>query len=130
MVLARFAEAARRGDPLPVYGDGTQRRCFLDVRDASAYLLALAHTSRAEGLVVNLGTNTEVSILDLAERVNHIAGNAAGVQFIPFERVHGEGFRDPQVRRPALSRLFELTELMPAFDLDETVRDVLAATPA
>lgn len=130
MVLARFAEAARRGKALPVYGDGSQRRCFLDVRDACNYLIALAHTPRAEGLVVNLGSDDDVSVLELADKVNRLAGNTRGIEFIPYERVHGEGFRDPLVRRPDLRRLRTLTDLTPAYTLDETIRDALAAAPA
>ncbi len=127
MVLARFARAARAGEPLPVYGDGLQRRCFLHVSDAVEALLALARAPAAEGQVVNVGSDEEVTILDLASRVLAEAGGRGGVEHLPFERVYGEGFADPRRRRPDLTRLRALTGFRPRRSLADAVRDVLAA---
>ena len=126
MVLARFAAAARAGRPLPVYGDGLQRRCFLHVEDAVTALLALARASASEGLVVNVGSDEEVTILDLARRVLEASGSKAGVEHVPFERVYGEGFVDPRRRRPDLTRLRSLTGFVSARSLDETISATLA----
>ena len=82
MVLPRFVAAAREGRPLPVYGDGTQRRCFLHVDDAVRAVLDLAADPASEGLVVNVGTREEVTILDLARVVLEEAGGG-DVEFIP-----------------------------------------------
>jgi UDP-glucose 4-epimerase len=127
MVLARFASAAQAGRPLPVYGDGIQRRCFLHVEDAVTALLALARAPASEGLVVNVGSDEEVTILDLARRVLAASGSQAGVEHVPFERVYGEGFVDPRRRRPDLARLRALTGFAPQRSLDLAIRDVLAA---
>jgi UDP-glucose 4-epimerase len=128
MVLPRFAAAAREGRPLPVYGDGSQRRCFLHVADAVRAILLLAETGRAEGLVVNVGSPEEVSILQLAELVLEEADSTAGVAFVPFERIYGEGFRDPRRRIPDVSRLRELTGFAPQWNLRDAVRELLAGT--
>jgi UDP-glucose 4-epimerase len=129
MVLARFARAARAGEPLTVYGDGTQRRCFLHVADAAEALLALLRAPAAEGLVVNVGSDEEVSVLDLARLVLAESGSRAGVAFVPFDRVYGEGFPDPRRRLPDLARLRRLTGFAPSRSLGEAVRDVLATAP-
>lgn len=129
MVLARFARAARAGRPLTVYGDGLQRRCFLHVADAVDAVLKLARTSGAEGQVVNVGSDEEVTVLDLARRVLQEVGGSGGVEHVPFERVYGEGFVDPRRRRPALARLSHLTGFAPTRTLDDAIRDVLADVP-
>ncbi len=126
MVLARFAAAAQAGRPLSVYGDGLQRRCFLHVEDAVDAILLLARAPASEGLVVNVGSDEEVTILDLARRVLSASGSDAGLEHIPFERVYGEGFVDPRRRRPDLTLLRSLTGFQPQRTLDEAVRDVVA----
>jgi UDP-glucose 4-epimerase len=126
MVLARFARAARAGKPLTVYGDGLQRRCFLHVQDAVEAVLRLARAPEAEGQIVNVGSEEEVTVLDLAKRVAVEAGGGT-VEHVPFERVYGEGFVDPRRRRPDLSRLVALTGFAPTRTLDDAIRDVLAA---
>jgi len=128
MVLPRFVSAAREGRPLPVYGDGTQRRCFLHVKDAVRAVLALARTTASEGCVVNVGTTEEVAILDLAHTVLEEAGGGA-LEFIPFARVYGEGFQDPQRRVPDVGRLVALTGFAPRLTVRDAVRDLLAAVP-
>lgn len=129
MVMARFARAARAGRPLPVYGDGSQRRCFLHVADAVAALGRLARAPASEGLVVNVGSDAEISVLDLAQRFcDAVPGTT--IQHTPFERVYGEGFVDPQRRRPDVTRLQALTGWTATHDLDDIVRDVLAAREA
>ena len=125
MVLARFAEAAALGRPLPVYGDGRQRRCFLHVHDAVRALLALAECVRAEGVVVNLGSDEEVAISDLAVRVCRVADIPLSVRHVPFEQVYGEGFVDPALRRPDLSRLHDLIAFVPERSLDDAIKDAV-----
>ena len=130
MVLARFARAARTGRPLAVYGDGLQRRCFLHVGDAVEAVLRLARAPAAEGQIVNVGSDEEVTVLDLARRVLAESGGSGSVEHVPFERVYGEGFVDPRRRRPDLARLNALTGFIPSRTLDDAIRDVLAGVPA
>lgn len=130
MVLPRFVTAAREGRPLPVYGDGSQRRCFLHVSDAVSAVLALAGTATAEGRVVNVGTREEIRILDLARMVEEEAGSTAGIEFIPFERIYGEGFTDPRRRVPDVSLLEDLTGWRPVSTVRDAVHDLLEVVPA
>lgn len=130
MVLPRFVGAALRGEPLVVHGDGTQRRCFLHVHDAVAALRALLASPEAEGRIVNVGSDEEVSVLDLAHRVVEAAGTGASVVHVPFEAVYGAGFVDPPRRRPDLARLFALTGLRPRRTLHDAVLDVIRAAGA
>lgn len=130
MVLPRFARAALAGESLPVHGDGRQTRTFLHVDDATQALLALARTSAAEGLIVNVGGTESTSILDLAHLVLARAGGGAGVRFVPFQDVYGEGFVDPAGRRPDVSRLVALTGFAPAKTLLDAVDDAIASARA
>ncbi len=135
MVLPRFAAAARAGRPLSVHGDGTQRRCFLHAADAAEALFLLAATEDAVGRIVNVGSDEEVSILDLARLVLEESGVAddaafeASIERVPFERLYGEDFRDFPRRRPDLTRLRALTGFAPQRTLRDAVRDVLATAP-
>lgn len=126
MVLPRFARAAVRGEPLPVHGDGRQSRCFLHVDDATRALSTLAATPAAEGLVVNVGSDEEVEVGDLARRVVAAAATDAPIRCVPFADVYGEGFVDPPRRRPDLSRLVALT----GFVRQRTLADAIAGAVA
>jgi UDP-glucose 4-epimerase len=130
MVLPRFCAAVRAGVPLEVHGDGTQRRCFLHVEDAVDALVALQREPRARGLVVNVGSDEEVSIRELADLVIEEAGGRGETRFVPLESVYGPGFADFSRRRPDLARLRALVAFRPARTLRDAVRDVLAAVPA
>jgi UDP-glucose 4-epimerase len=126
MVLPGFAAAAVRGEPLPVHGDGGQARCFLHVRDAVEALLALSRSPDAEGRVVNVGTDEESTVLDLARAVVAAAGTGAPIRLVPFAQVYGEGFSDPRRRRPDVSRLRGLTGFVPSLRLCDAVTEAVA----
>lgn len=130
MVLPRFARAAAAGEALTVHGDGTQTRCFLHVADAVEALLALARSPSAAGAVVNVGSDEEVSIADLAREVLSAAGSSSPVRFVPFEEVYGPGFVDPPRRRPDLSRARALVGWRPRHSLSDAVGDVLRSLRA
>jgi UDP-glucose 4-epimerase len=126
MVLPRFARAAVRGEPLTVHGDGRQTRCFLHVDDAVEALLALVATTASEGLVVNVGSDEEIAIGDLAHAVVSAAGTSAPIRHVSFSEVYGEGFVDPPRRRPSLSRLRELTGLSSRRRLSDAIADAVS----
>jgi UDP-glucose 4-epimerase len=128
MVLARFVAAARRGEPLEILGDGSQRRCFLHVADAVEALALLAEAPGARGLVVNVGSDEEASILDLARLVLSLAGGG-GIRHRPFAERYGEGFADFERRVPDLSRLVALTGFRRRRTLRDAVADALAEAP-
>ncbi len=127
MVLPRFAAAAVRGEPLTVHGDGRQTRTFLHVADAVEALVSLATTTASEGLVVNVGSDEEVAIADLARLVVDVAGTGAPLRFVPFVDVYGPGFVDPLTRRPDVARLRRLTGFAPRLRLLDAVTDAVRA---
>lgn len=140
MVVPRFVAQALAGEPLTVYGDGSQSRCFCDVSDTVAAILKLADCPGALGGVFNIGSTEEVTILELARRVLAAVGCApppgdigalelAGlVRRIPFEHAYESGFEDMTRRVPDISRIAALTGWRPRISLDETLRRVAATT--
>ena len=129
MVMARFADAIRGGRALEVYGDGSQRRCFLHVDDAVAALIKLAETRQSIGKTVNVGSDNEVSIGELARRFVRVAHASNEICFRPFAEVYGEAFRDPRRRLPDLAQLRSLIHWTPNRSLDDVILDVLRAAP-
>ncbi|MEM7309216.1 MAG: NAD-dependent epimerase/dehydratase family protein [Planctomycetota bacterium] len=127
MVLPSFARQALRGEPLTVYGDGRQSRCFAHVHDVVDAVVRLLRCPAAEGEVVNVGSDVETTILALAERVRDAAGSSAEIMLVPYEEAYAEGFEDMRRRVPDLSKLRELVGFEPRTSLDEIVADVLAS---
>jgi UDP-glucose 4-epimerase len=121
MVLPRFVSQALCGENLTVYGDGSQRRCFCDVRDVVPALAGLAEHPQAVGRIFNVGSDEEISIRELAERVLRRTGSASKVQLVPYGEAYGEGFEDLQRRLPDCTRLRQLLGWSPAYSLDETI---------
>jgi UDP-glucose 4-epimerase len=130
MVVPRFVEQVLGDDPITVFGDGHQTRCFADVSDVVEALIALGECPSADGLVVNIGSTEEVEILELAEMVREMAREHGfrpnGIRFVPYEEVFGSGFDDPTRRLPATDRIEELTGWRPRQSLDMTLRRVFS----
>ena len=126
MVLPRFVRAALRGDDLEVHGDGTQSRCFCDARDVARALPTLLDRPACHGRVFNVGSDSPITIRDLAERVIAATASASRARLVPYAEVYASGFEDLHRRRPDLSRLRDATEFEPEFTLDATIRDVAA----
>lgn len=126
MVVPTFVRQALRGEPITVYGDGEQSRCFGHVKDVVEGLAKIVHCSNARGQVVNLGTNEEVTILQLANRVKHLTGSDAEIRFVPYEEAYGAGFDDMRRRVPALTKAHDLIGYKPSHDLDSILSDVIA----
>jgi UDP-glucose 4-epimerase len=124
MVVPRFVMQAVKGGPITVYGDGVQSRCFLHVSDAVDALRGLLGCRKAEGQVVNVGSDEETSINELAERVRGRVNPQAEIVHVPYNEAYGEGFEDPRRRVPDLSRLKRLTGFQPAKTLDDIIDDV------
>ena len=132
MVIPRLMKQALRGEPLTVYGDGTQSRCFCDVEDVITALLILLERADAPGRLFNVGSTEEVTILELAERIRRVTGSRSEVRLVPYTEAYGPGFEDMQRRVPDTTRLRELAGWKPTRSLDETlmrVRDWLVARP-
>lgn len=124
MVLPRLVEAARTGRPMRVHGDGRQSRCFCHVHDCVEALLRLHACPAAVGEIVNVGTDAEIPIRDLAERVRETLGSASPVELVPYAEALGPQFQDMPRRRPDLRKLERLTGFRPATELARIIRDV------
>lgn len=121
MVLPRFVGQALAGRDLTVYGDGSQRRCFCDVRDVVPAIARLAEHPQAVGRIFNLGSEEEISIGDLAARVIRRTRSASRIELVPYGEAYGPGFEDLQRRLPDCSRVRELIGWSPTYGLDETI---------
>ena len=124
MVLPRFVAQALKGGPITVFGDGKQTRCFVHVLDTVDALVKLMDCEAAVGQVVNVGSDCEVSIDDLAERVRRRVNPEAQVVHVPYEEAYEEGFEDLRRRVPDLTRARHLIGLRPTRSLDEIVDEV------
>lgn len=127
MVLPRFADAAVRGLPLEVHGDGLQTRCFTHVGDAVAAMLALLDEPACRGKVFNIGSDSEISMIELARRVVACAGTDAPIRLLPYEAAYGRGFEDMRRRTPDLSRIREAVGWSARHGIDEIVAEVVEA---
>jgi UDP-glucose 4-epimerase len=125
MVLPNFARQALRGEPLTVYGDGAQTRCFGHVRDAVEGVLRLLGTVEAQGQVFNVGSVGEVTILQLAELVKARANSASEIRFVSYDEAYDEGFEDMQRRVPDVEKLARVTGFRFETSLETIVDDVL-----
>ena len=125
MVLPRFAEQALAGEPITVFGTGEQSRCFCHVLDSVEAIARLMRTTDAVGEVVNVGSNSEISINGLAERVRTIARSESEIVRVPYDVAYAKGFEDMERRVPDVTKLVRLTGFRPSVPLDRTIQDVL-----
>lgn len=126
MVLPRFVAQAVAGEPITVYGDGSQTRCFAHVGDVARALVDLLASPGCEGGVFNVGSDRETTVLELAELVRREAGTDAPILMQPFTAVFPPGFVDPPRRVPCLHRLIAATGNRPATSLPAIVRELVA----
>jgi UDP-glucose 4-epimerase len=124
MVIPRLVRQALLGEELRVYGDGSQRRCFCDVRDVVRALVGLIDMTDAPVRTYNVGGTEETTIVGLAERVLTITGSSAPIRFIPYDEAYPPGFEDMQRRIPDTTRINELLGWKPEFGLDEIIASV------
>jgi UDP-glucose 4-epimerase len=130
MVMPRLASQALAGLPMTVYGDGKQTRCFTYVRDTVRCLQALAETRAAWGQVFNIGQPTEISIVELAERLRDLARSRSEILLVPYSEAYGVGFEDMRRRLPDVTKLRATIGFAPDTPLDETLRAILDAVPS
>jgi UDP-glucose 4-epimerase len=125
MVLPNFVRQALKGEPITVFGDGRQSRCFGHVKDAVESLLRLVATPAAVGQVFNIGANEEVTILELAERVRATTKSSSPITLVPYEDAYSEGFEDMFRRVPDVTKLERTISFRPRTTLDDIIRDVV-----
>ncbi|MBM3778897.1 MAG: NAD-dependent epimerase/dehydratase family protein [Acidimicrobiia bacterium] len=125
MVLPRFVRQALGGEPITVYGDGTQSRSFTSVTDVVDALAALVEEPRAVGQVFNIGSTHEIRILDLASRVRTLTGSRSEIRLVPYEEAYEAGFEDMPRRVPDIRRIHDLIGFTPRVALDDIIRMVI-----
>jgi UDP-glucose 4-epimerase len=125
MVIPRFVNAALRGDPIEVYGDGKQTRCFCYVRDVLDGVIALAEDSKAYGDVYNIGSTEEVTIENLAMMIKDMTGSPSEIRYIPYEEAYGQVFDDMLRRVPSLDKICRQVDYQPKTNLRETLEIII-----
>jgi UDP-glucose 4-epimerase len=126
MVVPTFVRQAMHGEPITVYGDGTQRRSFTHVADVVRALIGLMMNERAYGQVYNIGNNQECSIMQLAELVKKTAGSSSPIELVPYDQAYEPGFEDMPRRVPDTSKIRELLGWTPAIGLERIISDVMS----
>ncbi|MEO7102092.1 MAG: NAD-dependent epimerase/dehydratase family protein [Gemmatimonadaceae bacterium] len=126
MVVPTFASQAVRGEPITVFGPGTQSRCFGHVSDAVESVMRLIRTPSAAGRAYNVGNDEEVTILQLATLVRDAAGSSSPIVSVPYDEAYAVGFEDMARRVPNLERLERTIGFRPSIPLNQIIQDVVA----
>jgi len=122
MVLPRFIAAAKQNEPLRVFGDGAQSRCFGLVQDVVEALVRLQQCEKARGEIFNIGGTEEVTILELARLVVKTLGSKSRIERIPYEQAYAPGFDDMRRRKPRVEKLNQFVNFKPQTPLREIIR--------
>jgi UDP-glucose 4-epimerase len=125
MVIPNFVRQALAGQPITVFGDGSQSRSFTYVGDVVNAMVALIDEPRAVGQVFNIGNGHEISIGELAAKVKQLTGSSSEIVTVPYEKAYEAGFEDMPRRVPDISRIKALVGYAPTVELDETLRRVI-----
>jgi UDP-glucose 4-epimerase len=125
MVIPNFVRQALAGEPITVFGDGTQSRSFAHVSDVVRALLVLVKEPRAIGQVINIGCTEEVTIAELAERVRARSGSASPIRLVPYDVAYESGFEDMPRRVPDLGKISSMIGYKTRFTLDDILDDVI-----
>lgn len=125
MVIPNLVRQALRGEDLTVYGDGSQSRCFTHVSDAVGALIGIAAHPDAVGEVYNVGSSSEISIIELAERIKDLTGTPSRIVLVPYDQAYEEGFEDMMRRVPDISKINALIGYQPKVSLDQILMSVI-----
>lgn len=125
MVIPRFVTQALANEPITVYGDGSQSRCFTHVADAVRALTSLMHADKAVGHVFNIGNDQEITILDLAECVREAAGSTSEITFQSYADAYEENFEDMPRRVPAIDKIHCTVGWSPQISMDGILTSVI-----
>jgi len=125
MVIPKFVKAAQLNQPIIIYGDGKQSRCFADVADVIVGLKNLMQEPRAIGQVFNIGNTEEITIEDLAMKIRTLTHSESKIEYTPYEDVFEQGFEDMQRRMPDITKIQELIGYKPKYNLDMILERVI-----
>jgi len=126
MVVPRFVKAALSNEPITIYGDGNQTRCFAHVHDVVDAVMAIAFADNTIGKVINIGNNFEISINDLAKKIIDETGSKSEIVYVPYEEAYGDGFEDMERRVPNIELINQLVDWKPKRDLSTMIADISA----
>lgn len=125
MVVPRFVRRALRNEPIQVYGDGKQSRCFADVQDVVEAIVRLAEHPQAVGEVFNIGSTREITIYELAQKVIELSGSQSRIELVPYDEAYAPGFEDMRRRVPSIEKIHRLIGYQPRFSLEDTLKRVI-----
>ncbi|HQU73833.1 MAG TPA: GDP-mannose 4,6-dehydratase [Calditrichia bacterium] len=125
MVVPRFVTQALKGEPITVYGDGEQSRCFCHVKDVVRALTTLMEHEAAVSEIFNIGSQEEVTIMQLAKRVIERTASKSQVVKIPYEQAYESGFEDMRSRKPNLNKIKKAINWQPTYSLDGILDDII-----
>jgi UDP-glucose 4-epimerase len=126
MVIPRFVQQALAGEPLTVFGDGLQTRCFCNVRDVVRAVLLLIENPAADGQVFNIGSTEEISMRDLAGLVKSHTGSSSEIHYIPYQQAYNIGYEDMRQRVPDTEKIRRATGWQPDIPLAQTLDEIIA----
>ena len=124
MVVPRFIKAALSNDPITIYGDGKQTRCFAHVYDVIDAATAVAFAVNTIGKVINIGNNVEISINGLAKKIIDETGSKSEIVYVPYAEAYGDGFEDMERRVPNIDLINQLVGWKPKRDLSTIIADI------
>jgi len=124
MVIPRFVSMALNNEPITIYGNGEQTRCFGHVYDVIDAVISVAFSDKTIGKVVNIGNNFEISMNDLAKKIIQETGSKSEIRYIPYSEAYGDGFEDMERRVPNIDLIKSLTGWQPKRDLTQIIKDV------
>lgn len=126
MVVPRFVQAALANEPITIYGDGKQTRCFAHVYDVIDAVIAVAFADNTIGKVINIGNNVEISINNLAQKILEETGSKSEIIHLPYKEAYGEGFEDMERRVPNIDLINKLVGWVPKRNLSTIIADISA----
>jgi len=126
MVVPRFVKAALANEPITIFGNGDQTRCFAHVHDVVEAVIAIAFSRESIGKVINVGNNVEISINELAKKIISETGSKSSIVYMPYEEAYGHGFEDMERRVPNIDLIKELVDWAPKRNLSTIISDISA----
>ena len=126
MVMPRFVQSATKNEPVTVYGDGSQTRCFAHVDDVVRAILLIIDSPKSIGQIFNIGNDQQISIMDLANRIINLTGSKSKIITIPYEKAYNSGFEDMERRVPDISKIKQVLGWEPKINLDQIIKDIAA----
>jgi UDP-glucose 4-epimerase len=124
MVVPRFVQFALKNEPITIYGNGEQTRCFGHVLDAVDAVVRIAFADNTVGKVINIGNDYEISINDLAKKVIADTNSKSKIVYVPYEEAYGDGFEDMERRVPNIELIKSLVSWEPKRDLSTMISDI------